>query len=55
MLSVPKDKVAVLRYRYVSNTGYVLDTEYSENALESYMLVALVVGCTALPTISISI
>ena len=32
MLSVPKDKVAVLRYRYVPKTGYVLDTKYSENA-----------------------
>lgn len=31
MFSVPKDKVAVLRYRYVPKTGYVLDTKYSEN------------------------
>lgn len=32
MFSVPKDRVAVLKYRYVPKTGYVLDTKYSENA-----------------------
>lgn len=32
MLSAPKDKVAVLKYRYVPKIGYVLDTKYSENA-----------------------
>lgn len=37
MLSVPKDKIAVLRYRYVPNTGYVLDTGYSENAPQELM------------------
>lgn len=37
MLSVHKDRVAVLRYRYVPKTGYVLDTKYSENAPQELM------------------
>ena len=32
MFSVPKDRVAVLKYRYDPKTGYVLDTKYSESA-----------------------
>ena len=32
MFSVPKDRIAVLRYMYVPKTGYVLDTECYKNA-----------------------